>query len=166
MSIVEAKEKNFLGKERDRRTDDLLELTEVLFLVLNRTRGVFFVLFCFLVVLEFGLRALCLLDKHTTTLAAPLALLLLLGTCPTRSCVFCLGLALDCDLPTYASSVAGIIGTYLVQHFGLFVEIGVSTGLSLNHNPPSLCLLSCWDCRYTIMTDLIDFFNWCVLNCT
>nr|AKZ42306.1 sentrin-specific protease 2 [Castor fiber] len=28
MSIVEAKEKNFLGKERDRRTDDLLELTE------------------------------------------------------------------------------------------------------------------------------------------
>jgi hypothetical protein len=51
MSIVEAKEKNFLGKERDRRTDDLLELTEVLFLVLNRTRGVFFVLFCFLVVL-------------------------------------------------------------------------------------------------------------------
>ncbi|XP_063117263.1 sentrin-specific protease 2 isoform X3 [Cavia porcellus] len=28
MSILEAKEKNFTGKERDRRTDDLLELTE------------------------------------------------------------------------------------------------------------------------------------------
>ncbi|XP_073929704.1 sentrin-specific protease 2 isoform X3 [Castor canadensis] len=35
MSIVEAKEKNFLGKERDRRTDDLLELTEVINFYMN-----------------------------------------------------------------------------------------------------------------------------------
>lgn len=42
MSILETKEKNCLGKERDKRTDDLLELTEVLFLVLIRIRGRFF----------------------------------------------------------------------------------------------------------------------------
>ena len=34
MSILETKEKNCSNKERDKRTDDLLELTEVFFLVL------------------------------------------------------------------------------------------------------------------------------------
>lgn len=41
MSILETKEKHCSGKERDKRMDDLLELTEVLFLVLIRIRGVF-----------------------------------------------------------------------------------------------------------------------------
>lgn len=36
---IETKEKNCSGKERDRRTDDLLELTEVLFFVLILKRG-------------------------------------------------------------------------------------------------------------------------------
>uniref|UniRef100_A0A8C5Z526 SUMO specific peptidase 2 n=1 Tax=Marmota marmota marmota TaxID=9994 RepID=A0A8C5Z526_MARMA len=35
MSILEAKEKNFSGKERDRRTDDLLELSEVINFYMN-----------------------------------------------------------------------------------------------------------------------------------
>ncbi|EPQ02846.1 Sentrin-specific protease 2 [Myotis brandtii] len=38
MSTLETKEKNCSGKERDKRTDDLLELTEVLFHVLLRIR--------------------------------------------------------------------------------------------------------------------------------
>lgn len=41
MSILETKEKHCSGKERDKRMDDLLELTEVLFLVLIRIRGMF-----------------------------------------------------------------------------------------------------------------------------
>ncbi|XP_048659920.1 sentrin-specific protease 2 [Marmota marmota marmota] len=44
MSILEAKEKNFSGKERDRRTDDLLELSEVLYIVLIRIRHKFLVI--------------------------------------------------------------------------------------------------------------------------
>ena len=42
MSILETKEKNCSGKERDKRTEDLLELTEVLFLLLIGIRGIFF----------------------------------------------------------------------------------------------------------------------------
>lgn len=41
MSILDTKEKNCSGKEKDKRTDDLLELTEVLFLVLIRIRDMF-----------------------------------------------------------------------------------------------------------------------------
>lgn len=41
ISILETKEKNCSGKEKDKRTDDLLELTEVLFLVLIRIRDMF-----------------------------------------------------------------------------------------------------------------------------
>lgn len=41
MSTLDTKEKSCSGKERDKRTDDLLELTEVLFLVLLRIRDMF-----------------------------------------------------------------------------------------------------------------------------
>lgn len=41
ISILETKEKICSGKEKDKRTDDLLELTEVLFLVLIRIRDMF-----------------------------------------------------------------------------------------------------------------------------
>ncbi|XP_048202964.1 sentrin-specific protease 2 isoform X1 [Perognathus longimembris pacificus] len=39
MSVVEAKEKNFSGKEKDRRTDDLLELTEDMEKEINNALG-------------------------------------------------------------------------------------------------------------------------------
>lgn len=41
ISILETKEKNWSGKDKDKRTDDLLEFTEVLFLVLIRIRDMF-----------------------------------------------------------------------------------------------------------------------------
>lgn len=41
MSILETKEKNYSSKERDKKMDDLLELTEVLFLLLIRIRDTF-----------------------------------------------------------------------------------------------------------------------------
>lgn len=38
LSILEAKEKNCSSKDRDRRADDLLELTEVLTVAQNKSR--------------------------------------------------------------------------------------------------------------------------------
>jgi hypothetical protein len=97
----------------------------------------------FLVVLEFELRALHLLGRHSNTWA-----LFCFSYFSDRVLHFCLGwtTVLLPMPPMYLGPQARTIMS------SLLVEMGTSLTfylvLALNHNPPDLCLSSSWDYRH------------------
>jgi hypothetical protein len=74
-----------------------------------------------------------------------------------RLLYFLPGPASDCDLPTYASCIAGITGvhhyTWLV--FGVGGLADILPGLANNYDPSDLCLLNSWDYRCALPLALL-----------
>jgi hypothetical protein len=111
--------------------------------------GFFVVVVCF-VILWFELRALCLLDRHSTTLV----MLWFFVCCFSYSWdrvydIFMIAFiprwhGLDCDPHIYAL-VGGKKGAYYTLRFFLLLRWRLTKFLPkliLNHYPPNLCLLS------------------------